>query len=140
MLYLADVDLPQNVKGIIADCGFSSPWEIIKVVFRGVVHLPAGPILWVADLFARVFAGFHFKEKDTRNILKESKLPILLVHGTDDGFVPCEMTRQAHTVCKDPKEIFLVEGADHGVSFLVARERYVELVKAFLQKYIGGFQ
>lgn len=140
MLYLADADLPDNVKGIIADCGFTSPREIIKCVFHRVIHLPAAPSLFVADLFARLFAGFSLSEKDTRKTLQNSKLPVLLVHGVDDGFVPCEMTRQAYAACKEPKELFLVEGADHGVSFLVAKEKYVELVAAFLQKYVEGIR
>lgn len=140
MLYLADADLPKNVKGIIADCGFTSPKEIIQYVFHRVVHLPAGPTLWVADLFARLFAGFSLTEKDSRQTLLNSKLPVLLVHGVDDGFVPCEMTRQSYAACKEPKELLLVEGADHGVSFLVAKDRYVETVMAFLQKYVEGIQ
>ncbi len=140
MLYLADADLPENVKGIIADCGFTSPKEIIKSVFHSIIHLPAETTLWATDLFARLFAGFSLTEKDTRKILQNSKLPVLLVHGMDDGFVPCEMTRQAYAVCKEPKELLLVEGADHGVSFLVAKERYVQTVVAFLQKYVEGIQ
>ncbi len=140
MLYLADADLPDNVRGIIADCGFTSPKEIIKSVFRGVIRMPAAPTLFVADLFARVFAGFSLTEKDTRKTLQNSKLPVLLVHGVDDGFVPCEMTRQAYAVCKEPKELLLVEGADHGVSFLADKERYVRTVTAFLQKYVEGIQ
>lgn len=140
MLYLADADLPENVKGIIADCGFTSPKEIIKSVFHRVIHLPAAPTLWAADLFARIFAGFGLAEKDTRKTLQNSKVPVLLVHGVDDGFVPCEMTRQAYAACKEPKELLLVDGADHGVSFLVNKERYVEVITAFLEKYIGGFQ
>lgn len=140
MLYLADADLPKNVKGIIADCGFTSPKEIIQHVFHRVVHLPAAPSLWVADLFARLFAGFSLTEKDSRQTLRNSKLPVLLVHGVDDGFVPCEMTRQSYAACKEPKELLLVEGADHGVSFLVAKDRYVETVMAFLQKYVEGIQ
>lgn len=138
VLYLADTNLPDNVKGIIADCGFTSPWEIIKSVFRNTVHLPAAPSLWVADLFARIFAGFGLTEKDTRKTLQNSKVPVLLVHGEADGFVPCEMTRQAYAACKEPKEVFLVKNADHGVSFLVAKERYVEIVENFLDKYVGG--
>lgn len=140
MLYLADADLPKNVKCIIADCGFTSPKEIIKSVFHQVVHLPAAPSLWVADMFARLFADFHLSEKDSRQTLKNSKLPVLLVHGVDDDFVPCEMTRQAYAACKEPKELLLVEGADHGVSFLVAKDRYVQTVVAFLQKYVEGIQ
>ena len=140
MLYLADADLPKNVKGIIADCGFTSPREIIKSVFQGVIHLPAAPTLLAAELFARLFAGFSLTEKDTRKTLQNSKLPVLLVHGVEDGFVPCEMTRQAYAACKEPKELLLVEGADHGISFLVAKDRYVKTVVAFLKKYVEGIQ
>lgn len=140
VLFLADADLPKNVKGIIADCGFTSPREIIKSVFHSVIRLPAAPTLWAADLFARIFAGFSLTEKDSRKTLQNSKVPVLLVHGEADGFVPCEMTKQAYAACKEPKELFLVKGAEHGVSFLVAKERYVEVVEAFLQKYVGGIR
>ena len=136
MLYLADVNLPDNVKGIIADCGFTSPREIVKTVFHRVIHLPAAPTLFVADLFARLFAGFSLTEKDTRKTLQNSKLPVLLVHGVEDGFVPCEMTKQGYDACNGEKELLLVEKADHGVSFLVDKPRYTKIVLAFLEKYL----
>lgn len=134
VLFLADEKLPANVKGIIADCGFTSPWEIISCVFRKVTHLPAGPSLWVAELFARIFGGFSLRQKNTKEVLKNSKLPVLMVHGVDDGFVPCEMTQQGYDACGGEKEIFLVEGADHGLSFLKDTERYKEKVQAFLDR------
>lgn len=140
MLYLADSDLPDNVKGIIADCGFTSPKEIISSVFHRVISLPAGPALWVADIFARIFAGFRLNEKDTRQTLKNSKLPVLMVHGTGDGFVPCEMTQQGYDACTGKKDLLLVEGAEHGVSFLVDREGYAEKVLSFLRENVEGFQ
>lgn len=134
VLFLADEDLPKNVKGIIADCGFTSPWEIISSVFRNVTHLPAGPSLWVAELFARVFGGFSLRQKNTKEVLKNSKLPVLMVHGIDDGFVPCEMTQQGYDACTGEKELFLVEGADHGLSYLKDSKRYQEKVLAFLDR------
>lgn len=136
VLYLADANLPQNVKGIIADCGFTSPREIIKSVFHRVIHLPAAPTLFVADLFARLFAGFSLTEKDTRKSLHNSKLPVLLVHGVSDDFVPCEMTKQGYAACRGEKEMLLVDGADHGVSFLVDKPRYTKMVIDFLDKYV----
>ena len=136
VLYLADANLPQNVKGIIADCGFTSPREIIKTVFHRVIHLPAAPTLFVADLFARLFAGFSLTEKDTRKTLQNSKLPVLLVHGVEDGFVPCEMTKQGYDACNGEKDLLLVEKADHGVSFLVDKPRYTKMVIDFLDKYV----
>ena len=59
-----------------------------------------------------------------------------MVHGVDDGFVPCEMTRQGYDACIGDKEIFLVEGADHGLSFLQDTERYKEKVLSFLDRHL----
>ncbi len=137
MLYLADESLPGNVRGIIADCGFTSPKHIISLVFKAVTHFPSVLVMWAADLFARLFAGFGLSQKDTRKTLAKNKLPLLLVHGTADDFVPCFMTQQAYDVCTGPKQLLLVEGAKHGVSFLVERERYSKLVEEFLDKNLG---
>ena len=137
MLYLADKELPKNVKGIIADCGFTSPKAILSSVFTKVTHLPAAPSIWAADLFARLFAGFSLAQCDTRKSLANSKLPVFMVHGTADSFVPCEMTKQGYEVCTGPKQLLLVEGAEHGVSFLVDRMQYTEMIMAFLEKILG---
>lgn len=136
MLYLADADMPGNVRGIIADCGFTSPKEIISCVYSRTIHLPATVSLWAAELFARLIAGFSLYEKDTRKALQNAKLPVLLVHGVDDGFVPCEMTRQGYAACTGVKQLLLVEGADHGVSFLVDRPRYTKLVTEFIAEHL----
>jgi fermentation-respiration switch protein FrsA (DUF1100 family) len=108
MLYLADKDLPENVKGIVADCGFTSPKEIVSQVFRAVTHLPAVPSIWVAELCARFFADFSLYECDTRKVLQNSRLPVLMVHGTGDDFVPCRMTEEGYQACTSEKELLLV--------------------------------
>lgn len=137
MLYLADKDLPENVKGIIADCGFTSPKDILSSVFTRVIHLPAVLTLWVTDILARLFAGFHLNEQDTRHSLARSRLPIFMVHGTNDDFVPCEMTKAGYAACTGQKQLLLVEGAGHGLSFLVAREKYTAMIIDFLDQCIG---
>lgn len=139
MLYLANADLPDNVKGIIADCGFTSPKEILSSVFRQVVRLPAAPTIWAAELFARLFAGFSLYERDTRKTLAESKIPVLMVHGTADDFVPCEMSEQGYTACTAKKRLLLVKGAEHGVSFIVDQESYTRELLWFLKENLEGF-
>lgn len=136
MMYLADEALPANVKGIIADCGFTSPRDILSCVFTAVTHMPASPVMWATDMFARIFARFSLSEKDTRVSLTKNHLPILMVHGKADGFVPCRMTEEGYAACRGQKEILLVDGADHGVSFLVDHARYTDLVRNFLCDYV----
>ncbi len=137
VLYLADQRLPENVKGIIADCGFTSPKEILASVYRSVIRLPAGPTLWAANIFTRLFAGFGLEDKDTRRCLSNSKLPVLLFHGRDDDFVPCRMSEEGYAACTGEKELYLVKGAKHGVSFLVDAEGYTKKVIAFLQQNLS---
>ena len=136
ILYLADEQLPRNVRGMIADCGFTSPREIISTVYKTVTHLPPGPSILVADFFVRIFAGFRLSQKDTRVTLSKNRLPILLIHGLNDDYVPCEMTKEAYNACSGNKEILLVEGAGHAVSFLVDQARYKAAVDKLLNKII----
>ena len=124
VMFMADEDLPENVKYCIADCGFTSPRQIIAKVFRDVIHLPAWPVMWAADLFARVFAGFSLDEKNSVCTLKKNQRPFLFVHGLNDDFVPCDMTRRSFEACAGEKHLLLVEGAGHGVSFIHAKEKY----------------
>ena len=136
VMYMAEEPLPANVKGIIADCGFTSPKEIISSVFRKTTHLPAVPTIWVVDLFARMLAGFSLYEKDSCRALAKSRLPILMIHGTKDSFVPCDMTKKAFECCVGNKQLLLIEGATHGVSFLHDKKRYTGAVINFLNTNI----
>ena len=139
VLYLADQELPKNVKCIIADCGFTSPWEILDKVYRATIHLPSGPSLFAADLFARIFAGFSMKEKDSRETLKRAKLPVFMIHGLKDDFVPSYMTQQGYDACTGKKRLLLVEGAGHGVSFLKDKETYTRQIISFLEENLDDF-
>ena len=139
MLYLADQNLPQNVKCIIADCGFTSPKAIIDKVFRSIAHIPSGPFLWATELFARTFAKFSLSQKDTCEVLSNAKLPVLMIHGMADDFVPCDMTNQGFDACSGEKEILLVAGAGHGTSFLTNKEIYTKTIISFLEQYLDNF-
>lgn len=139
MMYLADRKLPSNVKGFIVDCGFSSPAAIISCVFKKTTHLPAIPVIWATELCARIFGGFSLYERNSRRVLRHNKLPIIMVHGKADNFVPCEMTEQGFEACSGDKQLLLADGAGHGLSFLYAKDRYTDMVQSFLKKNIEGF-
>lgn len=131
-------DFPSNVRAIIADCGFTSPYEIMASVLRR--HRPNAPVwllLPICGLFTRLFAGYGLKEASTIDAVRESRYPILFLHGTGDTFVPCEMTRRAFDACASEKQLILVEGAEHGKSYLVEKSRVEDTLKQFLDAYTG---
>lgn len=139
MLFLADRQLPDNVKGIIADCGFTSPKEIIKSVYRRVLRLPPLLSVWMAGVFARLFAGVDLNSCDTRASLAGSRLPVLLIHGEEDTFVPCQMTREAFAACAGRKNVLIVKNAEHGMSYLTDGIAYAAHVIDFLKENIPEF-
>lgn len=137
VMYMLDQPLPDNVAGVIVDCGFTSPAEIINVVFKKVLHFPGGIFVRIADLLARIIAGFSFYKKDSCISLKNNTLPILMVHGKADDFVPCWMTECGYEVCGGIKRILLVEDAAHGLSFIKNPDEYRVLVDEILDISLG---
>lgn len=127
--------LPPNVRGIIADCGFTSPAEIISLVARKNFHVNSVLLMRILDLMCRLIGKFSIYEMSTEQTLKKSDIPIMFIHGIDDSFVPCEMSVRSHASAKAEKEIYLIEKATHGCSFLVEPQKISDALKEFFEKY-----
>ncbi len=134
VLMAAGLDLPSNVKGIIADCGFTSPWDIVTEVARRDMHIPKFPLLYLMIPTVRLLCGFGLKEASTVDAVKKSKLPILFVHGLSDDFVPHEMSVKAYEARPENSRLISVENATHGLSYVVDEERCKEELGYFLNE------
>lgn len=134
VLLASEQELPDNVKGIIADCPYSAPIDIILHVGKDM-PIPAWLIRPFAILGAKIFGGFDLCESDARTAVQNTRVPILIIHGEADGFVPCEMSDIA---AQNPKMVtrHTVPGADHGISYLVDTPRYRQIVTDFMQKIL----
>lgn len=136
VLMASDLEFEGNVKGIIADCGFTSPYAILKHVSGRGGKLPTGPVTSFLGIFTRLFAGFGVKECSTVDSLRRTKLPVLLIHGLADDFVPPEMSEESFEAAAGEKELILVEGAKHGMSYCVDQPRVEAAIAGFVEKYI----
>ena len=126
-----------DVRGVVADCGFTSPKEICVSVSRAI-HLPPKIFIPVVGLFIRCTAGFWLNEYSTLTAMEKMTLPVLFAHGEADDFVPCEMTKRNYEACASAdKTLLLVPGAKHGQSMPVAPERYTEAIKGLLDRALG---
>ncbi len=123
VLMASDLELPRNVVGIIADCGFSSPKDIICKVIKDQ-RLPSSVFYFFVRIGGKIFGGFDIEESTAVMSVKNTTVPILFVHGEDDRFVPCEMSRQAYNECGSKKWLLTVKGAGHGLSYLIDTKAY----------------
>ncbi len=135
VLMASNLDLPDNVRGIFADCGFTSAWDEIAYLLKRYAHLPAHPILDGVNLLTKLFADFALDECSAADCVAETNIPILFVHGTADTFVPCEFGKANFNACSSEKKLVLVDGAAHGVSYLIDREGCQREIEAFIERY-----
>ena len=134
VLMASGLDLPRNVRGIIADCPFTSPRDIFEHVMSTSINLPTW-LLWGADICCRIMAGFSIDGARTTDALRQSDLPLLIAHGEADDFVPCRMGVESfNAAVTEDKQLITVPGAGHGMSYLVDREQMQAALVAFLDR------
>lgn len=132
--------LPRNVKAIVADCGYTSVYDIFKLeIANRFEQIPAEPALAVSSLLAKAKVGFTFKEASALEQVKKSKTPTLFIHGSSDNFVPVEMANKLYDACaldEKDKELFIVDGAGHCDSKDINPTDYFKKTDSFINHYI----
>ena len=130
VLMAAGEELPKCVVGVLADCGFSSAKEIICKVLRQI-HLPPKLFYPLIRLGAKLYGGFDVEKANATQALTRCRLPVLFFHGTDDDYVPWQMSQKNYDACTCQKKLVLVPGAGHGLSYLLDPEGYLAAVREF---------
>lgn len=123
--YLEDNDL------VIADCPYSSTKQILCESLRKMKFNPK-IIYPVVFLSALLFAHFNPNKFDVNDHVKNSKAKILIIHGDNDSMVPHDYSYRVYEANKDKVTYVLFAGAEHGLSYMIDRDRYQKTVNDFL--------
>lgn len=131
VMLAASKELPENVIGVLADCGYTSTRDIIQKVIRDM-KLPAKPIYPFVRLGARLFGGFDPDADSPIESMKKCRLPVIFFHGDTDDFVPCYMSEKNYATCAaEKKRLVIIRGAGHGLCFPVDPETYFRELRDF---------
>ena len=135
VLMTAGLELPENLKGVIADCGYTSPIEIIKKTVKEM-KLPIGPIMSLINFSAKFFGKFNLKSAAPLEAVKKNKIPTIFIHGEKDFIVPTEMGKELYENAIAEKKLVLFENASHANNALTDFELYEKEVVTFISKYV----
>ena len=138
VLMAADQNLPANVVGIFADCPYSAPSDIIKKVCKTDMHLPSKLLFPFIKLGARCFAGFDLEESSAVSAVKNARIPILIIHGEADYFVPCDMSRAIAASNQEKVSLVTIPDAGHGLSYMVNPPKYEAAAIPFLKNVVSN--
>lgn len=137
VLMAAGEKLPNYIKGIIADCGYTTPYDMLFNYGHKTYRIPDFPLMRMFNQYCIKHAGVDLKGYSTLEAMETVEVPIFFIHGKGDTFVPCEMTIENYQACRAPKRLLLVEEAPHAMSFLFDRESYVREAHAFFAECEG---
>ncbi len=129
VLMASNLELPENVRGIIADCGYTSGYEIIASVMKRMLRIPPFLVMPLLQLAARFELGLPLDAVSAEDCVRHTRIPILFVHGEQDHFVPAEMGKRNWAACASRKWLLLSPDAAHGESWLKSREEYTQLIE-----------
>jgi fermentation-respiration switch protein FrsA (DUF1100 family) len=133
VLQMSELDLPKNVKAIVADCPFTSVKAELTFQLKRIFHLPPFPLINIVGAICKSKAGYAFDEADSSEAVKNAKVSILFIHGGADVFIPYRMSEECYENCPAEKKFVIVDGAAHGSSHYFNRELYENSVKEFLK-------
>ncbi len=133
VLMASNLDLPKSVKGIISDCPYSSVKDIILNTVRNM-GLNGKLVYPFILLTCRLYLGISLNDSSAVESVKETKLPILIIHGTSDTYVPYKMSEKIKEA-NENIELVSIKGTMHGLSFFVDPKTYLDKVHEFTQKY-----
>lgn len=134
VMMAAGLTLPTNVRGIIADCGFTSAWDQFTVMMQAR-HVPIHPLLDAVNCMTKRLAGFDLRACSTTSALSNSQLPVLLVHGEGDAYVSPKFSQQNRDACGGDCTLVTVPAAGHGMSYMTDRSGCQSNLLGFLSRY-----
>lgn len=127
---------PDYVKCFVDDCGYTSVWDQFSKELKEDFGIPAFPLLYTSSWLCDWTKGWNFTEASSLEQVKKCSLPMLFIHGEKDDYVQTWMVHELYKAKPQPKEIWVVPGADHATSYKLNKEEYTQKVKQFTEKYI----
>lgn len=132
VLMMSSLELPPQVRGIVSDCGFTSPKEVFTHVLKSMYHISAFPMIQLSDWMNRKLSGYGLDECNAAREVRNAKVPILLIHGSADTFVPCSMCEKIYENCVSPKKKLIIEGAAHAECYYKDPGAYENVLTEFI--------
>ena len=128
VLNVLGYQLPENVVFAISDAAYTSMTDLIKLRAKT-------PVLtsYVCNRVSSVL-GIDPKEVNLIRVVKQTRIPILFMHGSDDKIIPVDMCNILFNCANGPKEIYITENGNH--AYNCYKEGYFKAICDFIKNIL----
>ncbi|HEX5691276.1 MAG TPA: alpha/beta hydrolase, partial [Roseiflexaceae bacterium] len=128
------------VRAVVADSPFTGIAEV--VAHNATRHrLPARLVVPMADALTGWRYGYRFGAvRPIEAVATISPRPLLLIHGSSDTLIPASHAHELFAAAREPKELWMVEGAEHCGGYFMDRAVYVGRIARFFEQYLGSIE
>ncbi|WP_161864551.1 alpha/beta hydrolase [Pseudomonas yangonensis] len=110
---LADEDRAQ-AAGLIVESSFTNLGDVAAAVTNTSL-----PVRWLLS-----------QEFDSLSKIGEVGIPVLIAHGRDDRYVPSRFSEALFEAASEPKQLLLIDGANHNNGLRMAGNSYRQALQA----------
>lgn len=121
-----------GISGMILDCGYTSPKEIIRQEMKNK-RVPLFPFYYLIAFYCRWLGHFSLKQESALKSLQENHIPTFLIHGQKDRVVPFEMGKKNYEACVSYKEFFIGKEANHAETFYLYTSSLCQSLESFIK-------
>lgn len=108
---------PLPVRGLVIESTFTSLADVATAVANTSL-----PVRWLLS-----------QKFDSIDKIADIHMPLLVVHGLDDRYVPPRFSQQLFEAAEEPKRLLLVPGASHNNSMSLAGRSYRQALDHLMQ-------
>ena len=130
ILFAAD-KIDDNIK-LVADSPYSTIEEIIGDGIKKF-KLPVKLFFGIINLSSIIFGHANLKGQDASKSVNNSNHKVLIFHGDNDSVVNYHFSERVYLENKEKVQYALFPNAEHGLSYIVDRDRYVKTLLNFIK-------
>ncbi|QHF05762.1 alpha/beta fold hydrolase [Pseudomonas asturiensis] len=104
-------------RGLIIESTFTSLGDVATAIANTSL-----PVRWLLS-----------QKFDSVDKIADIHMPVLIVHGTDDRYVPARFSKELFEAAREPKNLLLVPGGTHNNSMRLGRQAYSQAIQTLLK-------
>jgi len=124
-------------SAVVADSSYTSLRDQARAAVTGFYRLPSFPFVNLAVLGYELYFQTSVEQVSPLAVIGSlSPVPILIIAGEGDKLISADNGRMLYAAAREPRELWIVQGAGHGGTLAAAGSEYERRVGEFFERHM----